>query len=288
MSGQGKLRRLWDAVKRWHAPVLAVLGVAFAAAWAWSWMPETTVVRMAAQGVDTGEPLRLAVVADLHSCYYGKGQKDLLDRLKAVSPDLVMLPGDILDDKLPDGNGLEFLSAAAKRWPCFYVSGNHEYWSHRIGEMKKRIRACGVRVLEGECVPVDCKGWRLDICGVDDPTYMSSAAWLAQLDAAQAARSPDRWGILLSHRPERADAYRGRGFGLVLSGHAHGGQFRVPFTDRGVYAPNQGLWPALVDGTRDLDGTTLVVSRGLSRESNPYPRFFNRPELVLVVVDPSP
>jgi hypothetical protein len=264
-------------------------GAVVAAAWGWSWVPETTVVEVSA-GVGAGEkPLRMAVVADLHSCWYGKGQRELLGRLEKAEPDLVMLPGDILDDKLPDGNALEFLEAAAKRWPCFYVSGNHEYWSRRIDEKKERIRACGVRVLEGECAAVDCKSWRLDVAGVDDPTYMSSAAWFAQLDAAQAGRSPDRWGVLLSHRPERWKAYRGRGFDLVLSGHAHGGQIRIPFTHRGVLAPNQGFWATLIDGVRDLgEGTELVVSRGLSRESTPCPRFFNRPEVVVVVAKSAP
>ncbi|MBR6022247.1 MAG: metallophosphoesterase [Kiritimatiellae bacterium] len=289
MKFPGNIRRLLRALRRWHAPVLAALGVLGAAAWAWSWVPETTVVRVPAAGVSAAAPLRLALVSDLHSCRYGKGQKDLIDRLEAASPDLVMLAGDILDDKLPDDRGLAFLEEAAKRWPCFYVSGNHEFWSRRIGGMKDAIRACGVRVLEGECVPVDCKGWRLDVCGVDDPTYMARSDWLAQLDAAQAGRTDGRWGVLLSHRPERADDCRGRGFGLVLSGHAHGGQIRIPFTGRGLYAPDQGFWPALVGGIRGLDAdTTLVVGRGLARESNPYPRFFNRPELVLVVAEPAP
>lgn len=276
-------------VRRWRVAILAVLGVSFAGAWAWSWVPETTVIRVkAGEGAGT-EPLRMALVTDLHSCRYGKGQQGLLKRVEKAGPDLVMLAGDILDDKLPDGNALEFLTAVAKKWPCFYVSGNHEYWSHRIGEMKERIRACGVRVLEGECVAADCKGWRLDVAGVDDPTYMATADWLAQLDAIQAGRLAGRWGVLLSHRPEKWLAYKGRGFGVVLSGHAHGGQIRVPFTGRGVVAPNQGLFPALVDGVRELgDGTTLVVSRGLAREINPYPRFFNRPELVVVVAEPGP
>lgn len=262
--------------------VEAILG----AAWAWSWVPVTTVMRVEVPGAEGLAPLRLAVVSDLHSCWYGAGQGKLLGMLEAAEADLVMLPGDILDDKLADGNATEFLSAASKRWPCFYVSGNHEYWSHRIAEKKDCVRSCGVRVLEGECVPVDCKGWRLDVGGVDDPTYMDEADWMAQLDAAQAGRSPGRYGVLLSHRPERWRAYQGRGFGLVLSGHAHGGQIRVPFGGRGMYAPDQGVGPTVIAGTYDLGGgTTMAVSRGLARESNPYPRFFNRPEVLVVVLE---
>lgn len=283
-----RFRQFWARWWRWVLWGVLALEALGLAAWAWSWVPVTTVVRVGVAGAEGLAPLRLAVVSDLHSCTYGRGQQKLLGMLEAAAPDLVMLPGDILDDKLPDDHAAEFMEAAAKRWPCFYVSGNHEYWSHRIGEKKACVRACGVRVLEGECVPVDCKGWRLDVAGVDDPTYMDEADWLAQLDAAQAKRTPGRLGVLLSHRPERWKAYRGRGFGLVLSGHAHGGQFRVPFAGRGLYAPDQGLAPTLISGLYDLgEGTTLAVSRGLARESNPYPRFFNRPELLVVILEPS-
>lgn len=263
-----------------------VLGLAAAAGWAWRWVPETTVVRVEAAEGAGEEPLRIAVVADLHSCRYGRGQRKLIRLVEETRPDLVLLPGDILDDKLDDGRALAFLTAAAKRWPCFYVSGNHEWWSGRVAEQKERVRACGVRVLEGECVAVDANGWRIDVAGVDDPTYMDDAEWTAQLDAAQAGRSPGRWGVLLSHRPEREEAYRGRGFGLVLAGHAHGGQMREPFGGRGLYAPDQGWFPGVIAGAHDLGGgTTMVVSRGLARESTPYPRFFNRPEVVLVVAE---
>ena len=90
--------------------------------------------------------------------------------------------------------------------------------------------------------------------------------------------------ILLSHRPELFEHYVSRGFDLVLCGHAHGGQWRIPRILNGLYAPNQGLFPQYAGGQYDSDATTMIVSRGLARESTRLPRIFNRPELVLVEI----
>jgi hypothetical protein len=270
---------------------------------AWYFLPVSTVFRLStAQG---GPPVRLVLVTDLHSGRYGKGQRGLVRRIERLRPDAVLLGGDIFDDRLPDGNTLAFLDAAAARWKCFYVTGNHEYWSGRHREMKALVRARGISVLAGTCATLECRGRLLDICGIDDPTYMlpgewhpplppslpaedptcrTGGEWHRQLDAAQAAARPGRTRILLSHRPEYAAKYKGRGFDLVLAGHAHGGQVALPFgLLPGLYSPGEGYFPKYVSGPYDLgDGTMLVVSRGLSRRRHPLPRWFNHPEVVAI------
>ena len=251
---------------------------------AWYWRPVTTEYRIdTAQG---GETIRLALVADLHSGRFGKNQSDLIRRLEAIRPDAVLLGGDIFDDRIPDDNTLAFLDAASARWPCYYVSGNHEYWSRRIDQMKAAVRARGIPVLEGDCIPFECRGRTIVLCGIDDPTWMPRADWLRQLDAAQAsaAAHPDRTRILLTHRPEKALDYANRNFDLVLSGHAHGGQMALPLLlPDGLYAPNQGWFPECTTGRHDLpDGTPMLVTRGLSRERHPYPRWFNPPEILAI------
>ena len=229
------------------------------------------------------ESVRLAVVSDLHSCAYGGGQKNLLDQVAGTKPDAVVFVGDIFDDRLPDDNAKVFIAEVVRRHPCFYVSGNHEYWSERIDGMKTWLRAAGVTVLEGECRTLTVRGTPIDICGVDDPTYMEDDQWLRQLRQAEGQSDPNHVRVLLSHRPERVSTYEKFAFDLILTGHAHGGQWLIPFLGRGGYSPDQHFFPKYVDGRYLLaNGSEMLVSRGLARESTPLPRLFNPPEIMVV------
>lgn len=139
----------------------------------------------------------------------------------------------------------------------------------------------------GECRSVLIQGQRVELCGVDDPKCGGSM-WSDQLSAAAKAADPDCLAVLLSHRPERVEDYLAYDFDLVLSGHAHGGQWRLPGLVNGLLAPDQGFFPAYAGGLYRLDeNTDLVVSRGLARESTRVPRIFNPPELVIIDVTPA-
>ena len=158
--------------------------------------------------------------------------------------------------------------------------------------MKNALVSAGVTVLEGDVKTIRANGVEIDICGIDDPTYMSDDAWLGQL-AAVAAKTADspRLKILLSHRPEYSGEDAKYNFELVFSGHLHGGQWGIPGTGLGVCGPSSGgpsmgdrpLFPKRAGGAYPIgSNTTMVVSRGLARESTPLPRFFNHPEIVVV------
>ena len=233
-------------------------------------------------------PVRLAVLTDLHACAYGEGQRNLLDAVAAQSPDLVLLCGDIVDDdpRMPEERALTTVEALAEVWPVYYVTGNHEFWTGRVEEIRELLRARGAVVLEGESAAVTAAGQILRIGGIDDP-YVGEDVWREQLGAVTAAQDGAHVSVLLTHRPERVENYAGRGFDLVLAGHAHGGQWRLPGLINGLIAPNQGLFPRYAGGRYDLgEGTDMIVSRGLARESTRIPRLYNRPELVVVDVVP--
>lgn len=256
-------------------------------------MPTVTQYELAVGGGKIPpDGIRLAVVSDLHSCRYGAGQKALIGTVQAQAPDIVLLVGDIFDDRLPDDNTMAFVSAIARDYPCFFVFGNHEHWSGRIPEMAGALKAAGVTVLKGSAKAIRVKGVEIDLCGIDDPTYMPGEEWLGQLAAVAAvtAGSP-HLKILLSHRAEYAGEYAKYDFDLVFSGHLHGGQWRIPGLGLGIYSPSAGgprseerhIFPRRAGGAYSLgNNSTLVVSRGLARESAPLPRFFNHPELVVV------
>lgn len=229
--------------------------------------------------------VRLALVTDLHSCRYGEGQVVLIDKIGEYSPNAVLLGGDIFDDEMDNTNAEAFVKRVSERYDTYYVSGNHEWWSNEAYELFDILEECGVTVLRGDSVRLE-EG--IVLSGIDDPDvdeYDSTATpWSEQLDRVGEDIDGEAFNLLLSHRPERAEDYFEYGFDLVLSGHAHGGQFRIPPVLNGLFAPNQGLFPRFAGGEYEFGEGTLIVSRGLSRENQIVPRLFNRPELVFVTL----
>lgn len=228
-------------------------------------------------------PVRLVLVTDLHSCKYGENQQELIRAVEAAEPDLVLLGGDIFDDQAPPQNTEVFLQAVAAKYPCYYVAGNHEYWAGKeaFASMAAFMEGCGIRILKGDVERVEVKGQVLYICGADDPDNFNRLPMETQLESMKRSTADDGYTVLLSHRLELYELYRAYGFDLVLCGHAHGGQWRIPLLVNGVYAPNQGMWPEYAGGLYSKEGTTMIVSRGLARETTGVPRIFNRPELVV-------
>ena len=260
--------------------VLALL--LFFICWIVSWIPVTERIELDLLPGDASD-LRLVLLTDLHSCYYGPEQKWLLDRVDREKPDIILLGGDFFDDEIPDDNSRITAEALVKKYPCYYVTGNHEFWSGRAEEMKEYLRSIGVHVLAGDCESIRINDCSLDICGVDDPTDIGISEWTAQLDSAFSQTDPSHLRILLTHRPEKVGEYENYDFDLILAGHAHGGQFLIPGLNRGLLAPDQGFMAEYVNGTYELqNGSLLEVSRGLGRESTPLPRFFDHPEVVVL------
>ena len=237
--------------------------------------------------------IKIALITDLHSCSYGEDESALIDLLDKESPDLVMLAGDIFDDVISNDNTVFFLENITKKYPCYYVTGNHEYWSGRSAfeEKMQILKNFGVIRLSAEMEILTINNETINICGVDDPDAAmiasrdrnySTLSFEEQIEKVKKLSDNANYTILLSYRPEYLDRYVTEGFDLVLSGHAHGGQWRIPGLVNGVYAPNQGWFPKYAGGKYIVDNTTMIVSRWLAKESTRIPRFYNRPEVVLI------
>ena len=265
------------------AVLIAVLGVLFLVLGV-DYSIETTFYTV--KNEHSNEKIRIALITDLHSCHYGKNQKEILDAIRAQNPDMVLFGGDIIDDRLPEENAVIVLTELAKDYECYYVSGNHENYTERVEEIKDLVRSCGVTVLEETnrkmYSPTDFE--TIDIYGIDDKDiYTWSYNYIDHIKAStENDYFSNSFNILLAHRPEFPEEYSEIGFDLVLSGHAHGGQWRIPGILEGFYAPDQGFFPKNSGGIYELNGTTMIVSRGLAKESTRLPRIFNRPELVII------
>ena len=285
-------------LKKWLKCILKIMLLLIVMT-AWYEIPVTEYITISSGG-KVKEPVKFALVTDLHSGYYGKDEAELINMIDRETPDAILMSGDIFDDRLSMDNARIFCEQIAGKYPCFYVTGNHEIWSPNEHKINEYLRSIGITVLEGTAETLTIKGSVISFCGVDDPTYMTDDEWEAQLTSAETAadsasasdanaataNAQAPYKVLLSHRPERTKTYEAYNFDLIVSGHAHGGQWRIPFTKMGVHAPNQGQFPRYVDGLYELgNGSKMIVSRGLARERMPYPRFFNHPEIVVITVE---
>lgn len=234
-------------------------------------------------------PVRLAVLTDLHECDYGPDGARLITAVVAENPDAVLLVGDMFADGGDYAYGCAVMRALADRWPTYYVTGNHEYWTNEVGRIITLVEAAGVTVLDQECEGVTLNGQRISLCGVPDPyamVYAGAPDTAVQLERTIAQAEPGTLTVLMAHRPELVEQYAASGFDVVVCGHAHGGQVRVPGLINGLCAPNQGWFPRYAGGEYRVRETTMIVSRGLSTQKQWYvPRIFNRPELVIVTLE---
>jgi hypothetical protein len=231
------------------------------------------------------EGYKIVHLSDIHGEPYGEGQKLLIDKIKAEKPDLVVVSGDTLDSHYDQwDNSLMVLKEISKTTPVYFSTGNHEYWTHNRKATVNTLKKTGAIYLKNETVPIERNGKTIYLSGIDDPWYFNEDnGFKNTLSKIHTGHSND-FIMLISHRPERQTQYAEAGFDLTFSGHAHGGQVRLPFT-QGLIAPNQGLFPSLTTGLHKINEKYILISRGLGNPSK-LPRFFNPPEIVVLTLDP--
>ena len=235
---------------------------------------------------DAFDGYRIAHISDLHNAELGDSNEKLLSMLREAEPDIIAITGDLIDSRNTNIEvALAFAEEAMKIAPCYYVTGNHEARVSECAELKAGLEAAGVAVLENERAEIELSGETISILGVDDPSFntdylFGDSAAVVSNTLTEISTGDDGFALLLSHRPELFDTYVACGMDLTLSGHAHGGQFRLPFVG-GLVAPNQGLFPKYDSGLYTDGGTNMIVSRGIGNSILPF-RFNNRPEVILI------
>lgn len=227
-------------------------------------------------------------IADLHGKSFGREQKYLLKKVHKLQPDIILMTGDLIDSRRDgEAEALLLMEKLTVDYPVYFVTGNHEV--RRNLTILPKLEQLGVTVLRNTSVPLEKGNQFIELLGIDDPTTTRWSEGLQEpdgirqsLDQAQSTVDTDAFQLLMAHRPEYLPLYAERKMDLVLSGHAHGGQIRLPFTD-GMYAPGQGFFPELTAGEHMIEQTKLIISRGLGNSLFPF-RIFNRPELIVVTL----
>jgi len=229
----------------------------------------------------------IAQVSDLHNAVFGENNAELLQILSECKPNIIVVTGDLVDAEHTDIDvALDFAKEAAQIAGTYYVTGNHEGSLSQYDELKTGLESMGVVVLEDASMQLEYNGEKVTLIGLSDPSFTLKGNMIGEVPAMVDTKlrgligDKDDYTILLSHRPELFETYVNCGVDLVLSGHAHGGQFRLPFIG-GLVAPNQGLFPKYDAGLYTKGDTNMIVCRGLGNSIIPI-RFNNRPEIVLL------
>lgn len=228
---------------------------------------------------------KIAVVSDLHHARFGKNNSRLISLIEQENPDVIAITGDLIDSSQLDiGAAYNFVQTLAGIAPCYDVTGNHEAWiGEQYQELEKKLLDAGVTVLHDKAVSLTKDNVKIQIAGLDDPDFTDRDFHLQESILKTKLREmhlTEEYYVLLSHRPEAFNAYVSENIDLILSGHTHGGQIRLPFIG-GLIAPDQGFFPKYDAGEYIENNTTMIVSRGIGNSVIPI-RFNNRPEIVIV------
>lgn len=238
---------------------------------------ETTHYTYAAEqlGADL-EGYRIVQISDLHNAKFGKNNQKLVGRIRECEPDMIVLTGDLVDSNHTNvDRAVQFVDEIVKICPVYYVTGNHEYWLEKseYDELMDGLIGAGVVILDDQVVEISRGDAKFRLVGLDDKSLADGTLEALLSDEKELT-------VVLAHEPQYFARYAGTGVDLVLSGHAHGGQFRLPFVG-GIVAPDQGFLPEYTAGEYYMDGTEMIVSRGLGNSVIPA-RLFNYPEIVCV------
>ncbi len=229
---------------------------------------------------------KIAQVSDFHNTTLGNDNDILIDDIIKEKPDIIVITGDFIDYYHTKRDISERLAEClVKIAPVYYVTGNHEFrMPDELEKLTKDFKNIGVTILKNSEYIIQCGNEKIRICGIDDPNFTGTDRDIGEygreaLKEINSLKTDDTYTVLLSHRPEMFDIYCQSGVNLVFSGHAHGGQFRLPIIGA-FYAPGQGLFPKYTEGVHQSGNTTMIVSRGLGQSSIPF-RINNSPELVI-------
>lgn len=223
---------------------------------------------------------KIIQVSDLQNKSFGKNHNILLNKISNLEPDIIVITGDLLDrNRTNIDTVMEFVKSANKIAKIYFVTGNHEHQSpnNSLEILLKKMKYENICVVDNKSIAIKKNTDEIDIIGLKD--YSVNRKYEKYL---YEFCKKDRFQILLSHRPELYPIYLQYDIDLAFTGHAHGGQVRLPYLG-GMFAPNQGIFPPFTEGIHDKNGTTMVISRGLGNSTCPF-RINNRPELIFTTL----
>lgn len=222
---------------------------------------------------------KILQVSDLHDAVFGERNERLVEKVQRAQPDVIFITGDIIDSRRYNlAQSIDTAEQLVAIAPTYFVTGNHEVATNDLKTIDAELQRIGVKTLNNEVIQLTSGNEKITVAGLEDPLMGYNVE-----QQLQQLTQDDQYTVLLSHRPELFDTYVAAGVDVVFSGHAHGGQIRIPLLLDGMFSPGQGLLPTYTAGVYEEQQTHMIVSRGLGNSVFPQ-RLFNFPELVTVTL----
>ncbi|MEK4484080.1 metallophosphoesterase [Psychrobacillus sp. FSL H8-0484] len=262
-------------MKKWIVLLLAVALVLYLG----NVRIKTTEISLEAERIPSNfNGMKIVQISDLHDATFGENQAKLVEKIKKADPDLIFITGDLIDSNRYNlQNSLDVVEQVISLAPVYYVTGNHEIATNDVDHIKASLSDLGVTVLANDERIIKKDGQQIRIIGIEDPLN-----GIAVSDALSKFDKNEVFTLVLSHRPETFQDYVDSGMDVIFTGHAHGGQFRIPGLG-GLVAPGQGLFPMYTAGVYTENETNMIVNRGLGNSIMPI-RVFNTPEIIVVTL----
>ncbi|WP_335871589.1 metallophosphoesterase [Bacillus sp. 2205SS5-2] len=230
---------------------------------------------------------KLVHLTDLHNKNFGKNQEPLVRKIQKQAPDLIVITGDLIDSKKYNEEiSLNLIQQIMGIAPVYFVTGNHEAWSGKFPALEEKLTSLGVHILRNASKKIELEDEFIQLVGLEDPAFatsIGSESGATTISLQQAVPTEEGFTVVLAHRPEHFLLYAEQKVDLILAGHAHGGQVRIPLIG-GLVAPNQGFLPKYDYGRFEQNQSTMIVGRGLGNSIIPQ-RIFNSPELVVITLE---
>jgi len=235
---------------------------------------------------------RLVQLSDIHNqATEGPGNNKIINSVQKLQPDIITITGDLFDgDRTNIPNNLKLVQDLTSIAPVYMVLGNHDFANDDYIKLTQLVEENGAQIIRNELVTINDQTTPITIIGLDDPaawggpfSYKAQARLTAQtLNKIMASPKFNSTSprLILAHRPELWPQYILANPLVILSGHTHGGQIRLPLIGA-IYVPNQPLLPQYDEGIFTIANSYLIINHGLGN-SFINCRFNNYPEIVTI------
>lgn len=230
---------------------------------------------------------RIVQISDFHNTKSKTLTNNLVKEIEMQKPNIIVVTGDFVDSSKTDiETAINFIRKINNIAPIYFISGNHEASISNYSKLKEKLEENKVIFLDNKIEELKINESTINLIGINDPLMVHengvTHSEIVKIELDRAQYDENRYNILLSHRPELFDTYVEKKIDLILAGHAHGGQIRIPLIG-GIIAPNQGFFPKYTNGIFEENKTTMVISRGIGNSILPF-RINNKPELVVITL----